>query len=162
MLHWAPLVAQAVKNLPAFQETQVQSLGQEDHLEKGIATLSDILAWRIPWREEPGGLQSMYCSPWGCKELDTTEWLSLHFTWTKQKNTIIYTFNFWKKFLKSYWFGEKYAVINYLEQMSFYPWFYSHEILILLFNSSRQILSRKYFNLFRSLKNLILFLPLKR
>jgi len=48
-----------VKNLPAVQETQVQSLGWEDPLEKGVATHSSILAWRIPWTEEPGGLQSM-------------------------------------------------------------------------------------------------------
>ena len=46
-----------VKNLPAMQETWVQSLGQEDLLEEGIATHSSILAWRIPWTEEPGGLQ---------------------------------------------------------------------------------------------------------
>ena len=52
-------MAQAVKNPPAMQETQVRSLGQEDPLEKGIATYSSILAWRIPWTEEPGGLQSM-------------------------------------------------------------------------------------------------------
>ena len=61
-------VAQMVKNLPAVQETQVQSLGQEDPLEKGMATHSSILAWRIPWTKETGGLYS----PWGCKELDTT------------------------------------------------------------------------------------------
>ena len=51
-----------VKNLPAMQETQemqVQSLGSEDHLEKEMATHSSILAWRIPWTEEPGGLQSI-------------------------------------------------------------------------------------------------------
>ena len=48
-----------VKNLPVMQETQVRSLGQEDPLEKGMATLSRILAWEIPWAEEPGGLQSM-------------------------------------------------------------------------------------------------------
>ena len=48
-----------VKNLPAMQETWVQSLGQEDPLEKGDANHSCILAWRIPWTEEPGGLQSM-------------------------------------------------------------------------------------------------------
>ena len=52
-------VAQTVKNLPAMQETQVPSLGQEDPLEKGMATYSSILAWRIPWTEEPGGLKSM-------------------------------------------------------------------------------------------------------
>ena len=53
------MVAQMVTNLPAMQETRVQSLGQEDVLEKRMATHSSILAWRIPWIEEPGGLQSM-------------------------------------------------------------------------------------------------------
>ena len=53
------LLAHMVKNLPAMQETQVQSLGREDPLEKGRATHSSILAWRIPWTEEPGKLQSM-------------------------------------------------------------------------------------------------------
>ena len=48
-----------VKNLPAMQETWVRSLGQEDPLEKGMATHSSILAWKIPWTEEPGGPQSM-------------------------------------------------------------------------------------------------------
>ena len=48
-----------VKDLPAIQETWVQSLGQEDPLEEGMATHSSILAWRIPWTEEPGGLQSI-------------------------------------------------------------------------------------------------------
>ena len=52
------LVAQMVKNLPAMWETQVPSLGWEDPLEKGMATHSSILAWRILWTEEPGGLQS--------------------------------------------------------------------------------------------------------
>ena len=47
-----------IKNLPAIQEVQFQSLGQEDPLEKEMATHSSILAWRIPWTEEPGGLQS--------------------------------------------------------------------------------------------------------
>ena len=64
----ASLVAQTVKNPPAVQETWVQSLGQEDPLEKGVATYSSILAWRIPWTMEPSG-----CSPWGPKELDVTE-----------------------------------------------------------------------------------------
>ena len=57
--HQAALVAEMVKNLPAMQETRVRPLGQEDPLEKEMATHSDILAWRIPWTEEPGGLQSM-------------------------------------------------------------------------------------------------------
>ena len=61
MSPWASLVAQLVKNLPAMQETWVRSLGWEDPLEKGKATHSSILAWRIPW---------------GCKEVDTTESLS--------------------------------------------------------------------------------------
>ena len=54
----ASLVAQLVKNLPAVQETWIQSLGWEDPLEKEMATHSSILAWRIPWMEEPGRLQS--------------------------------------------------------------------------------------------------------
>ena len=61
-----------VKNLPATQETWVGSLGQEDPLEKGMATHSSILAWRVPWTEEPGRLQSQ-----GHKESDTTEQLTL-------------------------------------------------------------------------------------
>ena len=52
-------MAQTVENLPAVQETQLQSLGQEDPLEKEMATHSRILAWRIPWTEEPGGPQFM-------------------------------------------------------------------------------------------------------
>ena len=55
----ASLVAQMVKNLSAVWETKVQSLGQEDPLEKGMTAHSGILAWRIPWTEEPGGLQSV-------------------------------------------------------------------------------------------------------
>ena len=53
------MVAQPVKNLPTMQETWVQSLGEEDPLDKGMATHFRILAWEIPWREAPGGLQSM-------------------------------------------------------------------------------------------------------
>ena len=63
----ASLMAQTVKNLPAMHKTQVLSLGREDPL-KGMATHSSVLAWRIPWTEEPGGPPSM-----GCKELDTPE-----------------------------------------------------------------------------------------
>ena len=55
----ASLVAQTVKNLSAMQETMDQSLGQEDPLEKEMAIHSNVLAWRIPWTEEPGGLQSI-------------------------------------------------------------------------------------------------------
>ena len=67
------LVAKMVKNLPAMQETHIWSLSREGALEKGIATHSRILAWRIPWTEEPGRLQSM-----GHKELDMIERLSIH------------------------------------------------------------------------------------
>ena len=62
------LVAQSVNSLPSMWETWVQSLGQEDPLEKDMETHSSILAWRIPWTEEPVGY-----SPWGHQESDTTE-----------------------------------------------------------------------------------------
>ena len=71
---WASLVAQRVKRLPAMLETRVQSLGQEDPLQKEMATHSSILAWKIPRTEVPGGLYS----PWGHKESDVTEQLSRH------------------------------------------------------------------------------------
>ena len=61
-------MAQMVKHLPVMQKTGVQSLGQEDLLEKEMATHSSILAWKIPWTEEPVGY-----SPWGRKESDTAE-----------------------------------------------------------------------------------------
>ena len=64
--------AQMVENLPIMQETGVWFLDREDPLEKGMATHFSILAWRIPWTEEPGGY-----SPGGFKELDTAEWLTL-------------------------------------------------------------------------------------
>ena len=69
----ASLVAKRLKRLPAIRETWVRSLGQEYPLEKEMATHSSILAWRIPWTEEPGGLQST-----GHKESDMSE--QLHFT----------------------------------------------------------------------------------
>ena len=59
MSKWASLVAQRLKRLPAMQETWVRSLGQEDPLEKEMATPSSTLAWKIPWTEKPGRLQSM-------------------------------------------------------------------------------------------------------
>ena len=61
---WDSLVAQSVKNLPAVQETWVQFLGGKDPLEKEMATHSSIPAWRIPWTEEPGGLQSIGSKSW--------------------------------------------------------------------------------------------------
>ena len=71
-----------VKTLTAMQEPWVQYLGQEDPLEEGMVTHSSILAWRIPWTEEPGGLYS----PWGRKELDMAEQLSLSVTIDLEKN----------------------------------------------------------------------------
>ena len=65
------LMAQMVKNLPVMQEAQVRSLSWEDPLEKGVATHSSILAWKISWTEEPSSLQSM-----SCKESDTMEGLT--------------------------------------------------------------------------------------
>ena len=67
-------VPQMIKNPLAMQETQVRTLGQEYPLEKEMATHSSILAWRIPWTEEPGGYGS-----WGHKTSDMTEWLKLHY-----------------------------------------------------------------------------------
>ena len=71
--YWASLVAQLVKNLPAMQETGVRFWDWEDLLEKEMGTHCSILAWRIPWTEEPGRLQSM-----GSQESDTTERLNHH------------------------------------------------------------------------------------
>ena len=70
-LFWASLIAKSVKNLPAVQETQVQSLGREDPLEKEMATHSSILGWRIPSTEKSGGLQSM-----GSQESDMSQRLN--------------------------------------------------------------------------------------
>ena len=58
-LYWTSLITQLVKNLPEMQETRVRFLGQEDPLEKEMTIHSSILAWEIPWTEEPGRLQSM-------------------------------------------------------------------------------------------------------
>ena len=80
-----------VKNLPAMWKTWVWSLGQEVPLEKGMATHSSILAWIIPWIEEPGGY-----TPWGLKESDITEWLTLSHTY--------YCFLYITLFLCSYLF----------------------------------------------------------
>ena len=82
------LVAQMVNNQPSVQETQVQSLGQEDPLEKGMATHSSILAWRIPWTEEPDRLQSMGLQRVGCDWMTNTfvrlEWAN----WAAQRNSL--------------------------------------------------------------------------
>ena len=74
----ASLVVQLVKNSPGMQDTWVQSLGWEDPLEKGMATHSSILAWRIPWTEELGGLHSMVSQSW-------TRLGNFHFTFNNDK-----------------------------------------------------------------------------
>ena len=76
--HSTSMVAQKVKNLPEMQEIQVQTLGQEDPLEKAMATHFIILSWKVPWTEEPGWLQSM-----GGNESNMTEQLTVsHFSYT--------------------------------------------------------------------------------
>ena len=84
----ASLVAQLVKNLPAMQETQVQSLGWEDPLEKGMATYSSILAWRVLWTEEPGRLQSM-----GSRRTGHYCATNIHFHFFTEKFRTHYTVN---------------------------------------------------------------------
>ena len=71
LTHWAFLVSQTVKNLPAMQETRIQSLDWEDLLENGMSTHSIILTCRIPWTEEPVGLQSMGSQKVRLKQLST-------------------------------------------------------------------------------------------
>ena len=85
---WASLVAQLVKNLPAM-ETPVQLLGQEDPLEEGMASHSSILAWRIPWTEDPGGLQSMGSQRvrhdwWAKHSAEMTTWWIFWDTWNPE------------------------------------------------------------------------------
>ena len=92
LMSWTSVVAQMVKNLPARWEMRVWSRCWEDPLEKGMATHSRILAWRIPWTEKPGGLQSM-----GRKESDTTERLTLSLS---RPSTYGLGFNFPKQSLK--------------------------------------------------------------
>ena len=88
---WASLVAQRLKHLPAMWETWVRSLGREDPLEKEMATHSSILAWRIPWTEEPGGLQST-----GSQRVRHDWATSLHFT------SLHFTFHPSAKVLKAF------------------------------------------------------------
>ena len=84
-------MAQIVKNLPAMQEAQeiwVQSLSQENPLEKGMATHSSILAWRIPWTEEPGGLQSI-----GSQRV-RHDWVTEHAGMHLEKDICLFPFSF--------------------------------------------------------------------
>ena len=84
----ASLAAQMVKNLPAMQETQVWSFSQEDPLEKGMAIHSSILAWRIPWTEEPDGLQSRGCK---VRHYWATNTFTFHFEFESGDETIFRT-----------------------------------------------------------------------
>ena len=84
----ASLVAQRVKRLPTMQETRVQSLGREDPLEKGMATHSSTLAWKIPWTEKTGRLPSMGSqSPWGQTRLSNFTFTFFHFGGSDSKES---------------------------------------------------------------------------
>ena len=113
-----------VKYLPTTQESQVQSLGREDSLEKEVATHSSTLAWKIPWTEEPGKLYS----PLGRKELDTTE--RLHFT-SLFRNALfnVHIFENFKRYLSIFIFQFHFLVIREYSPYAFdlYTWdlFYS-------------------------------------
>ena len=89
-------MAQTVKNLPAMQEAQVRSLGQKDPLEKGMATHSRILAWRTPWTEEPGGLQSMGLQRVGHDWATQLNWTKLSCSFTLN---IFFCLCIWPDFL---------------------------------------------------------------
>ena len=90
---WASLLSQMVRNPPAVLETQVWSLDQEDPLEKGMATCSSILSWRIPWTEDFSG-----CSPWGCTESNTAERLTLSLPFLSSHFPL---FILWQEFFKT-------------------------------------------------------------
>ena len=100
------IVAQTVKNQPAMQEALVQSLGREDSLEKEMATHSSILAWRIPWREEPGGLQSMggVAKSW-TSQTWLNEWALVH-THTHSHTHAHTTYKKWRSLGSAGWFGD--------------------------------------------------------
>ena len=115
--------AQTVKRLPTVQETWVQSLGQENPLEKEMTTHSSILAWKIPWTKEPGRLQST-----GRKESDMTERLHflsffLHFIIClfKVKYGLIYILNFWNTFIYSLIFFSNHLPNVYHEPERYLP-----------------------------------------
>ena len=82
-------MAQTVKNLPVMQETQIQSLGQKDALEKGMATQSSILAWRIPWTEDPGRLQSMESQKVRHYWMTALSWSLTNSSWFAQRFPIL-------------------------------------------------------------------------
>ena len=91
-------MAQTVKNLPAMHKTQVQSLGWEDPVETGMATHSNILAWKIPWTKEPGRLEFI-----SCKETDTTEQLTLsHFIPKNSSDSWVVVYKEFKSWASSF------------------------------------------------------------
>ena len=94
---WASLVAQTVKNLPAMQESWVWSLGQEDPLEKRMATHSSTLVWRIPWTEEPGRIQSMGSQRVGHNWVTNTYFQSLYHFFLAQLTWIELSIYYWIK-----------------------------------------------------------------
>ena len=98
---WASLVAQMVKNLPAMWEIWVWSLGQEDPLEKGMATHSSILAWRIPWTEKPGWLPIHRTA-----ELDTIEQPTLPKI-SAEANLIFYHFTYLFSLTQNYFVNDE-------------------------------------------------------
>ena len=111
--YWASL-AQIVKNLPAMQDTWVQSQGWKDPLEKGMATHSSILAWRIPWTEEPGRLQSMGSQrvrhDWATKTFTLHKDIQLErevysFSWSTfwSKKVFFKMFSLWRLFVENAW-----------------------------------------------------------
>ena len=97
----APLVAQEVKNLPTKREIRVWSLGQEDPLEKEMATHSSILVWRISWTEEPGGLQSMRSQRDGLDWVTNTHyWQQMEFCCWPDVTHLFLTPNYFDFFIK--------------------------------------------------------------
>ena len=101
----ASLVVEAVKNPPAMQKTWVRSLGWKDPLEKGTATHSNILAWRIPWTEEPGGLQSM-----GSQRVGHNRALSIHFLKLNRSQNVTVSWS-WFVFILVFFFLTPSSVI---------------------------------------------------
>ena len=93
---WASHVAQWVKNLPVMQETQTQSLVQEDSLEDGMATHSNVLAWRSPWTAEPG----RGYSSWGHKESDTAEVTEHTCSYLEVRLRLVFVYMLWLGELK--------------------------------------------------------------
>ena len=108
LIYRASLVAQSVKNLPAVQETRVWSLGWEDPLEKEMATHSSILAWKISWTEEPGGLQSTGSQRVGHDWATNTVthsiawWETLRYSWSHKQDHSL-TCSVWKKKRNQRW-----------------------------------------------------------